>query len=436
MFSSTAMNTSEQLYYTPRMHDILVNGTTENVTSCVAFQIRNDTLADMTVTKVFLGFLYTTVFLLAVAGNSLVVYVVVSNRFMHNVTNMFIINLAIADLFVNFTSLWLTPTYSFMNRWMWGEFLCKGVPLFQGSSLFISTLTLTAIAIDRYIVILHPFRKRMSMGVCIAIIVCIWILSTMLSIPLVVNMRYTRMVDSCEPDIYYCYEKWFLHELRNVYGFVVLTFQFGIPLLLIAYCYIRIWYYLNHRPTIAAPSSDEQRKRRLLKMLVSMVVIFVLCHISLNLLNIVRDFGVTLSEFTFFFLLAHLCSMSATMWNPILYAGMNESFQREFMAVLPCFSTQTRLNRSFSMSKNSRNQTGSRTRSVLKSSYDAQSFSCMNNYSSRKAEDSTAPTTNGDNSRYVPMKLIMQNGGSVYFMGKTQSEAEINFFSDTKTADV
>ncbi len=90
------------------------NMTNESNSFCLGSQ--KDIVSDYTVSKVILGALYSVIFILAVSGNSLVIYVVVSNRFMHNVTNMFITNLAIADLFVNFTSLWLTPTYSFMNK--------------------------------------------------------------------------------------------------------------------------------------------------------------------------------------------------------------------------------------------------------------------------------------------------------------------------------
>ena len=43
---------------------------------------------------------YTIVFLLGVVGNSFVVAVVYRNKRMHNVTNYFIVNLAIADVLV------------------------------------------------------------------------------------------------------------------------------------------------------------------------------------------------------------------------------------------------------------------------------------------------------------------------------------------------
>lgn len=48
-------------------------------------------------------FLYVTVFIVAVSGNALVIYVVMTCKKMQTVTNVFITNLAISDLLVNFT---------------------------------------------------------------------------------------------------------------------------------------------------------------------------------------------------------------------------------------------------------------------------------------------------------------------------------------------
>lgn len=43
--------------------------------------------------------------------------------------------------------------------------------------------------------------------------------------------------------------------------------------------------------------------------------------------------------FSFFFLLAHLISMTTTACNPILYAWMNHGFRDEFTRVVPCLNT-------------------------------------------------------------------------------------------------
>lgn len=108
-----------------------------------------------------------------------------------------------------------------------------------------------------------------------------------------------------------------------------------------------------------ASVSDDLRKKRLLKMMVCMVVIFGLCWLPVNALNILRDTALMDLEhyFVIVFLCAHLCSMSATMWNPILYAWMNDNFRREFKAVLPCFNATDRLRRTSSYLRGARRST-------------------------------------------------------------------------------
>lgn len=53
--------------------------------------------------RLLLLLIYMTIFSVAVTGNFLVVYVVMRNKRMQTVTNIFITNLAISDLLVNFT---------------------------------------------------------------------------------------------------------------------------------------------------------------------------------------------------------------------------------------------------------------------------------------------------------------------------------------------
>jgi len=123
--------------------------------------------------------------------------------------------------------------------------------------------------------------------------------------------------------------------------------QFAVPFSIIGFCYIRIWVFLESRQSMVtarrSSEADLQRKRRLLRMLISMVVIFAMCWFPFNALNIVRDFQLDnpiKPIFSFLFLMAHVTSMSATCWNPILYAWMNENFRREFKAALPCFKAE------------------------------------------------------------------------------------------------
>ena len=92
--------------------------------------------------------------------------------------------------------------------------------------------------------------------------------------------------------------------------------------------------------------AEIRRKRRTNKMLIAMVSIFVCCWLPLNVVHIVSEYKPALLEWRYFSLIffeAHVIAMSSTIYNPFLYAWMNENFQKEFKQVLPfLFSTRGR----------------------------------------------------------------------------------------------
>ncbi|GMT36388.1 hypothetical protein PFISCL1PPCAC_27685, partial [Pristionchus fissidentatus] len=289
--------------------------------------------------------LYCLIFLVAVSGNVLVIYVVLKKKTMQTVTNIFITNLALSDLIVNCTSLWLTPTYTYIGRWVWGELLCHGLPLFQGMSIFISTLTLTAIAVDRYFVIVSHSpsinaNDRMSMQRCLTIIVSIWVISFALVLPYALHMR-VMYIPMCDFDI--CSEDWSNTgvEFRWYYGMLVMILQFVVPFFIIGVSYAAIWCFIESRRWASERSIETRRRKRLLTMLIIMVVIFGVCWFPFNMLNILRDLKIDFlperakSHFKLIFLIVHVISMTATCWNPLLYAWMNDNFREEFLRVIP-----------------------------------------------------------------------------------------------------
>ena len=69
----------------------------------------------------FLGSLYTLIFLLGIAGNSLVVYVVLRNKSMQSVTNLFIMNLALSDILMCMLAVPFTPIAFFQGYWVLGK---------------------------------------------------------------------------------------------------------------------------------------------------------------------------------------------------------------------------------------------------------------------------------------------------------------------------
>jgi len=72
--------------------------------------------------------------------------------------NIFIINLAISDLTLCLFTQPFNLLKVLMPAWRLGRFMCKFVPMCSGANVFVSTISITAIALDRFQVT-KPFLR-------------------------------------------------------------------------------------------------------------------------------------------------------------------------------------------------------------------------------------------------------------------------------------
>lgn len=311
---------------------------------------QNDIIDNKVVQALFF-ILYTTIFVLGIFGNVLVCYVVFRNKAMQTVTNLFITNLALSDILLCVLAVPFTPLYTFLGEWVFGKVICHLVSYAQGTSVYISTLTLTSIAIDRFFVIIYPFHPRMKLSTCIIIIMSIWVFSILVTLPYGIYMKYHEIF-----SVSYCEELWPTEDFRRIFGCLTTTMQFVIPFLMMAFCYISVSLRLNDRARSKPGSkssrkeeADRERKRRTNRMLIAMVVIFLISWMPLNVMNIFNDFYVQAQNWKYFYLcffMVHALAMSSTCYNPFLYAWLNENFRKEFKQVLPGFDSNASRNAS------------------------------------------------------------------------------------------
>jgi len=67
-----------------------------------------------------------------------------------------------------------------------------------------------------------------------------------------------------------------------------------------------------------------------------MVTIFIVCWLPLNLLHMAQEYSSAVMKWHYFlltFLVTHVIAMSSTIYNPFLYAWMNDNFKKEFQQV-------------------------------------------------------------------------------------------------------
>ncbi|KAF2364595.1 G protein-coupled receptor rhodopsin-like [Trinorchestia longiramus] len=330
MNSSLDVNESALFDATDSDHFGLVNGS-----------VSYDLMKNVSVQALFFTG-YLLIFLLGIFGNCLVCYVVFKNKHMQTVTNYFIANLALADILLCVLAVPFTPLYFSMERWIFGKVLCKLVPVTQGTSVYVSTLTLTSIAVDRYFVIIHPFRPKLQLMVCYTIIISIWLFSISSTLP------YAYYVNQeLYEGVQYCEEFWPTEFMRRMFSSFTAIMQFVVPFIIILFCYVMISIRMNERIRIKPGSrgsqkeeSDREKKRRTNRMLIAMVTIFGGCWLPFNTIHLIGDYNAMASTWIYYnicFFITHIVAMSSTCYNPFLYAWLNENFRKEFQLVLPCF---------------------------------------------------------------------------------------------------
>ena len=95
--------------------------------------------------------IYGVLIAVGAVGNSLVVTAVMRKAAMRTARNVFIINLAISDLILCLVTTPLTLVELVTQYWPLGDtpFICRLVGTLQATNIFVSTISITAIALDR-----------------------------------------------------------------------------------------------------------------------------------------------------------------------------------------------------------------------------------------------------------------------------------------------
>lgn len=183
--------------------------------------------------------LYIIVCIIGLVGNTLVIYVVIRFSKMQTVTNMYIVNLAIADECFLIGIPFLIVTMS-MEFWPFGNVMCKVYMTTTSVNQFTSSIFLMIMSADRYIAICHPISSSKVRTAYVSKIVSVtaWTFSIILMIPVIM---YASTMD--KGSVKSCNIIWPENDLFSgqtaftLYSFVL---GFAIPLMLIFVFYILV----------------------------------------------------------------------------------------------------------------------------------------------------------------------------------------------------
>ncbi|XP_020505871.3 prolactin releasing hormone 2 receptor [Labrus bergylta] len=283
--------------------------------------------------------LYSTVVLVACSGNLLLLFLIWRNKKRHNTTNFLISNLALVDLVMCVFCVPLTASYAFDRRgWVFGGRMCHIVTVMQSAAVYAAVLSLMAIAVDRYVVVAYPIRKRAGCHFCLGLVLLIWLSSLALSTPTALHTVYLDL-RTAGLQMAVCEEFWDGEEQgRIIYSCFLLFFSYFVPLAAVSISYCAISFQLKQRTASGLTACPElrsarslwsRRKRKTFLLLLVSVLGFAFSWLPLQVVNLIRDLDTDFSILgknyvNIIQVSSHLLAMTSACYNPFIYASLHE----------------------------------------------------------------------------------------------------------------
>ncbi|XP_078502520.1 apelin receptor-like [Lissotriton helveticus] len=304
---------------------------------------------DWTPTLVLLPTIYMLVFLLGISGNSLVLWTIYHNPEKRRSADTFITSLALADLaFVVTLPLW--AVYTALNyHWPFGSLACKLSSYLTSLNMYASVFCLTCLSFDRYLAIVHSLthgriRSRISGLVATSVL---WVLAAILALPMLVFRRTGSVQEQAEISC--------LMDFAGVAGegtelywlgsLIILSTLLGFvaPFIVMLTCYVFIGRTISSH--FQKQRHEGPRKRRLLKIISTLVACFAACWLPFHLVKIIYllvDLEVLPWSCGFHAFLSNIHPYTTCVayvnscLNPFLYAFFDSRFREQCLAVLFC----------------------------------------------------------------------------------------------------
>lgn len=276
--------------------------------------------------------IYIMVFLLSLLGNSLVMMVILYSRASRSVTDVYLLNLAIADLlFALILPIWAV---SKEKGWIFGTLICKVTSLVKEVNFYSGILLLACISMDRYLAIVHATRtltqkRHLVKFICLSV----WGFSLILSLPFFIfRQAYTPNNSSLV-----CYEvlgnntaKW-----RMVLRILPHTFGFILPLLVMLFCYGFTLCTLF--------KAHMGQKHRAMRVIFAVVLVFLFCWLPYNLvlvadtlmrIHVIEETCDRRNDIDRALDATEILGFLHSCLNPLIYAFIGQNFRNGFLKIL------------------------------------------------------------------------------------------------------
>lgn len=132
----------------------------------------------------------------------------------------------------------------------------------QAVSIFVSTLSITAIALDRYQLIVYPTKRSFQLTGALLALGGIWTIGIILALPLFIvrSLQHFEIPIPNSPvtSVDYCIEQWPGEKGRALYSIGSILVQYALPIVTVSVAHARICNKLRFR---MASMQQQQHQR-------------------------------------------------------------------------------------------------------------------------------------------------------------------------------
>ncbi|KAK5905052.1 hypothetical protein CesoFtcFv8_006559 [Champsocephalus esox] len=286
---------------------------------------------------VFQPVLYSLIFLLGVAGNGLMITILLRRWRRLRITEIYLLHLALSDLM-----LLLTFPFDIVENaagWLFGEFLCRLMGLVQTLNLYCGSFLLACIGFDRYLAIVHAIPSMQSRRPRTVHLTCfsLWLLCLGLSIP---NAAFLSVGgnNTHTPILFCSYHLHLIHAHNWVLTKRVLDHVcFFLPLAVMSYCYTAVAVTLCN-------SQKSNAKQRAIRLALLVTLVFFFCWLPYNITLLITTLGdlevIKYENCTSYDLVQPVLDVTKSIGlshcclNPFLYAFVGVRFRNELIQLL------------------------------------------------------------------------------------------------------
>ena len=277
------------------------------------------------------------------AGNTIAIYFTFTKKTGNRITNMFILNMAVADLLVTISVMPYSIRLLYVgDRWIGGilgEISCKIVFFLPQMSIPASIFFVIVVSIDRFFAIVYPMKLRRLPKTKMMNFV-IWVCSASYAVPYMISFGIQE-----RDGIYYCSRCF--PPLRNtasaqIYYLTTFIFLYCAPLLILMVLYTlmsrKLWKRkIPGNVTEERLRSSEQEKRRVIIALISITVVFAVFWFPAHVMHYIsffRRMDVYPKIPREVELLCYWIGHANSVVNPCLYVLLSQGYRRHMLQIL------------------------------------------------------------------------------------------------------